>query len=134
MLRAMTVNIATITFDTTDPRPLARWWAERFGAEIVADMDGFFVIVAGGSLDTQLAFQKIDDPTPGKNKVHIDVHTDGDLDDEADRWVEAGATKLGSGTQASSIGSRSPTRMGTSSASRPTEQPHAPTMPEGNAA
>ena len=95
MLRSMTVSIATITFDTTDPRPLARWWAERFGAEIVADMDGFFVIVAGGSLATQLAFQKVDDPTPGKNKVHIDVHTDGDLDEEAARWVEAGATKLG---------------------------------------
>lgn len=95
MLRDMTVSIASITFDTTDPRPLARWWAERLGAEIVADMDGFFVIVAGGSLATQLAFQKVDDPTPGKNKVHIDVHTDGDLDDEADRWVEAGATKLG---------------------------------------
>jgi Glyoxalase-like domain len=70
-------SIASITFDSTDPEPLARWWAERFGAEIIANMDGFFLLVAGGSLPTQLAFQRVDDPTPGKNKVHLDVHTDG---------------------------------------------------------
>jgi hypothetical protein len=94
-LSPMTVNIVSITFDSTDPRPLAQWWADRFGAEITADMDGFFLIVAGGDLSTQLAFQKVDDPTPGKNKVHLDIHTDGDLDDEVARWTAAGATSLG---------------------------------------
>src|SRR5688572_13928207 len=34
---AVTVNIASITFDSTDPVPLAGWWAERFGAEIIAN-------------------------------------------------------------------------------------------------
>jgi hypothetical protein len=91
----MTVSIASITFDSAEPEPLARWWAERFGAEITANMGGFFLIVAGGSLPTQLAFQKVGDPTPGKNKVHLDVHTDGDLDAEVARWVEAGATIVG---------------------------------------
>lgn len=91
----MSLNIASITFDTTEPEPLARWWAERFGAEITANMDGFFVIVAGGTLPTQLAFQKVDDPTPGKNRVHLDVHTDDDLDVEVERWTAAGARHLG---------------------------------------
>jgi hypothetical protein len=91
----MTVKIASITFDTLDPEPLAQWWAERFGAEIIANMDGYFVLVAGGSLPAQLAFQKVGDPTPGKNKVHLDLATDDDLDAEAARWVEAGATDLG---------------------------------------
>jgi len=27
-----------------------------------ANMDGFFLIVAGGTLPTQLAFQKVEDP------------------------------------------------------------------------
>ena len=91
----MSVNIASITFDSFDPEPLARWWAERFGAEIIANSDGFFLIVAGGSLPTQLAFQKVDDPTPGKNRIHLDVHTDDDLDTEVARWTAAGATSLG---------------------------------------
>jgi membrane-bound serine protease (ClpP class) len=58
-------------------------------------MGGFFLIVAGGSLPTQLAFQKVGDPTPGKNKLHLDIHTDGDLDAEVARWIEAGATSVG---------------------------------------
>ena len=91
----MTLRIASITFDSTEPEPLARWWAERFGAEITANMDGFFLLVAGGDLPTQLAFQKVEDPTPGKNKVHLDIHTDADLDAEVARWTEAGATSLG---------------------------------------
>jgi Glyoxalase-like domain len=49
----------------------------------------------GGSLPTQLAFQRVEDPTPGKNKLHLDVHTDGDLDAEVARWTAAGATSLG---------------------------------------
>jgi Glyoxalase-like domain len=68
---------------------------ERFGAEITANRDGMLLLVAGGGLPTQLAFQKVDDPTPGKNKVHRDVHTDGGLDEEAARSVEARATSLG---------------------------------------
>jgi hypothetical protein len=91
----MTVSIASITFDSADPEPLARWWAERFDAEITANMDGFFLIVAGGSLPVQLAFQRVEEPTPGKNKVHLDIHTDGDLDAEVARWTDAGATSLG---------------------------------------
>jgi hypothetical protein len=92
---AHNLRLASITFDTTDPERLAAWWAERFDAEITANMDGFFVIVAGGSLPTQLAFQKVGDPTPGKNKVHLDLQADGDLDAEVERWTAAGATNLG---------------------------------------
>jgi uncharacterized glyoxalase superfamily protein PhnB len=88
-------SIASITFDSADPEPLAAWWAARFGAEIVTNMDGFFLIVAGGSLPAQLAFQKVEDPTPGKNRVHLDIHTDDDLDAEVARWIAAGATSLG---------------------------------------
>jgi hypothetical protein len=91
----MTVSIASITFDSTEPEPLARWWAERFGAEITANVDGFFVIVAGGTLAHNLAFQKVDDPTPGKNKLHLDLQAEGDLDAEVATWVDAGATSLG---------------------------------------
>ena len=91
----MTVSIASITFDSSDPEPLARWWAERFGAEITANIDGNYLIVAGGSLPSHLGFQRVEDPTPGKNKVHLDIQTDGDLDEEVARWIESGAASLG---------------------------------------
>jgi len=90
-----TATVVSITFDSTDPEPLAAWWAERLGAEITANMEGFFLIVSGGALSTNLAFQKVGDPTPGKNRIHVDLQVQGDLEAEAQRWVEAGATNLG---------------------------------------
>ena len=46
---------------------------------------------AGGP---RLAFQKVDDPTPGKNRVHIDF-TAADLEAEVGRLVGLGATETG---------------------------------------
>ena len=87
----MTLTLGMITTDTTDPEPLAAWWAEQTGAEITETNDGWFVVVKGGQLPCWLAFQKVDDPTPGKNRIHFDLNTD-DLDAETDRLVAAGAT------------------------------------------
>jgi hypothetical protein len=84
----MTLSIATVTVDTTDPVPLARWWADQLGGEVKDPFDGFFLIVSGGPV--QMAFGKVDDPTPGKNRIHVDLMAD-DLDAEVDRLVEAGA-------------------------------------------
>jgi hypothetical protein len=79
-----------VTFDTTDPRRLAAWWADQTSGQIVADMEGFFVMVAlpGGFT---LGFQKVGDPTPGKNKLHLDC---GSVDPaaEVERLIAAGAT------------------------------------------
>ena len=127
----MTIGIASITFDSLDPVALAGWWAERFGAAITANVDGFFVLVAGGSLPTQLAFQKVDDPTPGKNKLHLDIHTDDDLDAEVARWTarrgdeprEAQRRRLRLGHADRSGRQRVLHRRGVTSAGRPTGGP-----------
>lgn len=85
----MTVSAAMITCDTTDALALATWWAEQTGGTITEENDGWFVMVAvpGGPM---LAFQKVDQPTPGKNRLHLDVVTD-DLEAEVDRLRAAGA-------------------------------------------
>ena len=90
----MTLTPGMITTDTADPEPLATWWAEQTGASIVQNHDGYFLVVAGGTLPLLLAFQKVPDPTPGKNLVHVDF-TAVDLDAEVDRLVAAGATLVG---------------------------------------
>ena len=43
-----------------------------------------------------LAFQKVDDPTPGKNRVHIDF-TAADVEAEVKRLVDLGASETGRG-------------------------------------
>ncbi len=85
------MTLSMVTFDTTDADSLATWWAEQTGGEVVERNDGWFVMVAGGTLPVHLAFQKVDDPTPGKNRIHLDLTAD-DLDAEVDRLLGAGAT------------------------------------------
>jgi Glyoxalase-like domain len=53
----------------------------------------FFVVVSRND-GPGLAFQQVEDPTPGKNNVHLDFSTD-DVEAEAARLVELGATETG---------------------------------------
>lgn len=89
----MALTLGMVTADSADPRPLAQWWAERFGGEIVSDHDGWFVVVKIPKV--MLGFQKVEDPTPGKNRLHLDLHVDTDLDQAIREFLDAGATLVG---------------------------------------
>lgn len=80
-----------VTTDTTDAEGLAAWWAQQTGADIAETNDGWFVIVRGGSLPVWLAFQKVDEVSPGKNRLHLDLSAP-DLEAEVERLLDAGAT------------------------------------------
>ena len=79
-----------VTIDTTDAERLAGWWAARLGAQVTENHGGWYVILAGDGLPALLAFQKVDDPTPGKNKLHLDLVAD-DLEEAIGELVGAGA-------------------------------------------
>ena len=87
----MTLRLGMVTVDTSDAEELGQWWAEQTGAEVDQTNGGWFVVLKGGGLPVLLAFQKVDDPTPGKNKLHLDLSAN-DLDAEVDRLVAAGAS------------------------------------------
>ena len=88
----MTLTLAMVTIDTTDADAIAAWWAQQTGAEVVERNDGWFVIIAGGALPVQLAFQRVEEPTPGKNRVHLDLVAGDDLEAEVQRLLAAGAS------------------------------------------
>ena len=87
----MTISIGMVTIDSTDPAPLAAWWAERLGVEVLTDSDGWFYILDG---TPRVAVQKVDDPTPGKNRIHLDFACT-DLGADRDALLAAGATLVG---------------------------------------
>ena len=86
----MTLTLGMITADTTDALRLGTWWAEQTGGEVRETNDGWFVTVQlpGGPM---LAFQRVDDPTPGKNRLHLDLGAT-DLDAEVERLTGVGAS------------------------------------------
>lgn len=64
-----------INFDCTDAPAEAGWWADLLGGTVEPMMGDQFLTVATAGGPT-LAFQHVDDPTPGKNRIHLDLETD----------------------------------------------------------
>jgi predicted enzyme related to lactoylglutathione lyase len=89
----MALKAENITFDCTDPERLAEWWARALDGQVNPVAPPFFVTVSR-SEGPGLAFQKVDDPTPGKNRVHIDFAAS-DMEAEVKRLVELGASETG---------------------------------------
>lgn len=89
----MNISLEMITVDCLDPEALAQWWASAVGGRIASLMPGEFVMVVRDD-GPRLGFQRVDDPTPGKNRVHLDFST-ADLDGEVARLVGLGATETG---------------------------------------
>jgi predicted enzyme related to lactoylglutathione lyase len=88
----MSLSVAMITFDCADPDTLAAWWARAVDGTVSAVMPGEFVVVSGEG--SRLGFQRVADPTPGKNRVHVDF-TAADVDAEVSRLVALGASETG---------------------------------------
>lgn len=88
----MTLRVGMTTFDTLDARALAGWWARQVDGTVHDGSDGWFVIVTPAERGAGvLAFQRVPDPTPGKNRVHLDL-TSPDRDAEVARLLDDGAT------------------------------------------
>jgi predicted enzyme related to lactoylglutathione lyase len=89
----MALKVEMVTFDCADPVQLAHWWAEQFDGKTQELIPGEFVAVVR-SEGPRLGFQKVPDPTPGKNRVHLDCSV-ADVDAAVSRLAAAGATEAG---------------------------------------
>lgn len=88
----MALKVEMITFDSTDPARLAGWWADQFDGETRELIPGEFFAVTRPE-GPRIGFQKVTDPTPGKNRVHLDFGAD-DVDGDVSRLTGAGATEV----------------------------------------
>jgi len=87
----MALKVEMVTFDCSDPATLADWWAQQFDGETHELIPGEFIAVIRPD-GPRLGFQKVDDPTPGKNRIHLDFGA-ADVDAEVNRLTDAGATE-----------------------------------------
>lgn len=60
-----------ITFDCYDALTLATWWARYVSGVVHQNDDASFVTVTADGLT--LGFQQVAEPTPGKNRLHLDL-------------------------------------------------------------
>lgn len=89
----MALTVAMVTVDCRDPRALAQWWARQLGGEVRPGFEEDFVVVTTPDRRIRLGFQQVDQPTPGKNRLHLDLAT-ADRDHEVDRLMAEGALEV----------------------------------------
>jgi hypothetical protein len=95
----MANRITTVVVDCTDPGRMSEFWCAVLGWEVVdrASEDWIEIGPPGqpekGPVPT-LLFERVPDPTPGKNKLHLDLNaTDRDQAAELERLMALGATR-----------------------------------------
>lgn len=72
----VTAFIYNVTFDARRPRTLARFWSEVTGYVPTEEREDFVRLRApDGRGVRHILFFRVDDPTPGKNRVHVDLAT-----------------------------------------------------------
>ena len=88
----MPAFIHNVTFDARDPRLLGRFWSRVTGYAVVDERDDFVRLQAPDELGVRLIlFLRVEDPTPGKNRVHVDLAA-GQPQEEIDRLLRLGAS------------------------------------------
>jgi predicted enzyme related to lactoylglutathione lyase len=67
------ITVSTVVINTTDPQRLADFWKEILGVGIGHQFSDFFIwLRPQEDRKVSLAFQKVPDPTPGRNRLHLD--------------------------------------------------------------
>jgi predicted enzyme related to lactoylglutathione lyase len=88
----MTISLDSILVDCGDPHRLGAWWARALDGTLTAtEWDDYTVVVWPGG--ARLGFQRVSEPTPGKNRVHFDLSVP-DLDAGVQRLETLGAKTL----------------------------------------
>jgi hypothetical protein len=88
----MSAFIYNVTFDARDPRALGRFWAAVTGYRVDGENDDAVALRAPDERGIRrILFMRVDDPTPGKNRMHVDLASR-EPDAEIERLVGLGAT------------------------------------------
>ena len=93
-MRRMVASLLAVVIDCTDSRSQARFWAVVLGGRVSERNAGEFEVSGSPGVGTPLYFMNVPERKSLKNRVHIDITTDGPLQVEIDRLVEAGATLI----------------------------------------
>jgi predicted enzyme related to lactoylglutathione lyase len=91
----MTSRIAVLAVDAVDPEPVARFWCQVLGWQVVErDDDGVSIAPADGAWPT-IDVLRVPERKTVKNRLHLDLRADGSTaEQEVDRLVGLGARRV----------------------------------------
>jgi predicted enzyme related to lactoylglutathione lyase len=92
----VTSSVDTLTFDCSDPRRVAAFWAAALGFVMDEDVEPDAAYLQDPSQRTRgIYFQKVPEPKVAKNRLHIDLRPTRSMADEVERLQALGATVRG---------------------------------------
>jgi predicted enzyme related to lactoylglutathione lyase len=92
-------RLGWVQVDCTDPERLGRFWADALGVGIrgtLGDPVHYVVLEAASPGAPRLSFQRVPDPTPGKNRLHLDLAVP-DVEAATTALEKLGATRVPAG-------------------------------------
>ena len=89
--RVVTLN--TVVVNVVDLERERAFWSAMLGVGVAMEFPGFCWLAAQHEGGVQLALQQVTDPTPGRNRLHLDTSVP-DLDAAEARIVELGGSRL----------------------------------------
>lgn len=87
----MAASLVAVVVDCADPRAQAEFWGKVLDADVVERNAAEFLVSDRSGLTTPVYFMAVPEPRVGKNRLHLDVITEGALEAEVDRLVGLGA-------------------------------------------
>lgn len=86
----MSLSLLAVIVDCQDPRRQAQFWAEVLAYTVSQRNPDEFLVADPAGIGGSLYFMKVPEPNVGKNRLHLDVVTEGSMQDEVARLVAAG--------------------------------------------
>ena len=87
----MSASLLAVVVDCSEPRRQADFWTEVLSYEVVERNVDEFLVRDPAGLAAPLYFMRVPEPKTEKNRLHLDLVTDGLLDDEVNRLTGLGA-------------------------------------------
>jgi Glyoxalase-like domain len=85
------LSIFAIIVDCLDPRRQADWWANVLSYQVTERNTDEYQVGEGVPRRPSLYFMKVPERKVLKNRLHLDLITEGPMESEVARLVEAGA-------------------------------------------
>lgn len=87
----MSLSVFAIIVDCREPRRQADWWANVLSFQVSERNTDEFQVGESVPGRPSLYFMKVPEPKVVKNRLHLDLLTEGPMEPEVARLVEAGA-------------------------------------------
>ncbi|MBA2560709.1 MAG: VOC family protein [Propionibacteriales bacterium] len=88
----MATSLSAIVVDCRDSLSQASWWATVLGHQLSERNPNEYEVSHPSSGGTRLYFMNVPEAKPVKNRLHVDITTDGSVEAEVARLVAAGGT------------------------------------------